>query len=41
MSKDGISVVSKNNKSTYVVIAFVSSGIGAVLGLVAYLKDWL
>jgi hypothetical protein len=30
----------RKNKSTYVIIAFVSSGIGALLGIVAYVKDW-
>ena len=28
------------NKSSYVVLAFIGSGVGAFLGLIAYVKDW-
>jgi len=29
------------NKSSYVVFAFIGAGLGAFLGLVAYVKDWI
>jgi len=30
----------KKNKRSFVVPAFIGIGIGALLGLVAYVKDW-
>ncbi len=29
------------NKISYVIPAFIGAGLGAVLGLVAYVKDWI
>jgi hypothetical protein len=31
----------EQNKSSYVIPGFLGAAIGAVLGLVAYVKDWL
>lgn len=38
---DNIETLNKSsNKSSYVIIAFIGSGIGALLGLIAYVQDW-
>ena len=29
------------SESGYVIYAFIGAGVGAVLGLVAYVKDWI
>lgn len=29
------------SKSGYVIYAFIGASVGAVLGLVAYVKDWI
>lgn len=29
------------SKSSYVLFAFIGAGLGAFLGLVAYVKDWI
>lgn len=31
----------KKKKQSYVVPGFIGASIGAILGLVAYVKDWL
>lgn len=28
------------NKSSYLMLAFIGTGVGALLGLIAYVKDW-
>jgi len=31
----------KVNKSSYVIPVFIGGAVGAVLGVIAYVKDWL
>ncbi|WP_339194615.1 hypothetical protein MKY27_09460 [Solibacillus sp. FSL R5-0449] len=31
----------KKNKSSYVIPVFIGGAVGAVLGVIAYVKDWL
>jgi hypothetical protein len=40
MKPSSTGIVGINRKSSLVIIAFISSGIGAVLGLVAYVQGW-
>lgn len=41
MSDKGKIQSNKKHKSIYAIPGFLGASIGAVLGLVAYVKDWL
>jgi hypothetical protein len=40
MSFNNVNLNNLKNESSYVVIVFIGSGAGALLGLIAYVKDW-
>ncbi|MER2031054.1 MAG: hypothetical protein ABS935_01465 [Solibacillus sp.] len=41
MKEKIISQNSENKKPSYVIPGFIGAAIGGVIGLVAYVKDWL
>lgn len=38
---DNLNEKVNKSKSSYVMIAFICAGLGAFLGLVTYVKDWI